>query len=207
TNPQNGSKVEAGGGATIIFASPMDPKSFADKIHVSPKPDPMNLQAYEGSNTIYINFTSLPATTYTITLDAGAADPYGNKIKDSYTFSFTTLDVLPSLGIATKDIVAYTSAYRPDTMLIASGINVKQVDAGVAPITMADLQNLPWNYGYLDIYRYSPPPFTRTWTIPVSAKVNERVDIPLKLASDQGGQLPPGAYFVQMTAPEFNAVG
>ncbi len=205
TYPQDGGKVEPGQGVSIIFNAPMDYKTFADKVHVDPKPE--NLQISGGGNSLYIGFQSLPATTYTVTLDAGAADYYGNAIKEPTTVHFTTLDLAPSLGIATRDIVAFTNAYLPDTVVIAAGVNITQVNARLTALELPEFLAIPSNYGYPDIYNWRPPRVTRSWSVPVQAKPNARAEVPLKLAGDQGGKLPPGVYYLEVTAPEFSKVG
>src|SRR5258708_39180774 len=102
----------------------MDEKSFAGKVHVDPKPDELTISG--GGNMLYINFQPKAATKYTVILDAGAADPYGNTIKTPTVITFTTLDYLPSLGLAIRDIFAFTSAYRPDTTVIAAGVTMSR---------------------------------------------------------------------------------
>ena len=57
----------------------MDFQSFAGRVHVDPKPE--NLQINGGGNSLYIGFQSLPATAYTVTLDAGVAWIIGDNIQ------------------------------------------------------------------------------------------------------------------------------
>ncbi|MEP7285907.1 MAG: Ig-like domain-containing protein [Chloroflexota bacterium] len=200
--PKNGDKVEPGGGMNVIFSAPIDPKSLVDKVHVDPKPD--NLSINPGGNTLYINFQSLPATTYTVTLDAGIADPYGNTIKDPVKITFSTMDALPSLGVATRDVFALTSAYRPDTSILAAGVNISQIDARLSALELPELLGILDEYGNFNIYNYSPAHITRSWTQKLQAKPNERAVADLKLAGDNGGKLAPGAYYLDLTAPEIS---
>ncbi len=205
TYPADGSKAEPGQGVQITFSAPMDFKSFAGKVHVEPKPE--NLQLGGGGNFLSIQFQSLPATSYTVTLDAGAADIYGNTIKNPTVIHFTTLDALPGLGLATRDVVAFTNAYRPDTTVIAAAINVSQVDVSLSALELSDFVTLPWEYGYLNLNNFRPPRITRQWTQKLDVKPNTRAELPLKLAGDSGGQLKPGLYYLEVTSPEFRRDG
>src|SRR5262249_51195546 len=140
TYPLDGGKAEPGQGVSIAFNAPMDFKSFADRVHVEPKPE--NVQLSGGGNSLYIGFQSLPATAYTVTLDAGATDEYGNPIKETTVIHFTTLDFAPGLGIGTRDIVAFTSAYRPDTIMLAAGVNISKVEASLSALELPELLNI-----------------------------------------------------------------
>ncbi len=201
TYPQNGQKIPPGQGLSIQFNTIMDEKSFAGRVHVDPKPD--NVSISGGGTSLYVGFNSLPATTYTVTLDAGASDPYGNTIKEPTVVTFTTTDLPPSLGLATRDIIAVTSAYRADTTMIASTINVSQLNVNLSTLELPEfLQLVARNNGYPYLYNWQPPRITRSWTQPVENKPNTQSLLYLKLGGDQGGQLPPGVYYFDVNAPE-----
>src|SRR5450432_1603344 len=202
SNPPNGGKIPPGAGLLVTFNAAMDQNSFAGKVHVDPKPD--NLNIFSGGETLDISFASLPATTYTVTIDAGISDPYGNAIKTPTVITFSTLNASPSLGLATKDTFAFTSAYRADTVVNAAAINISQIDSQISALEPNEFFGLldPQN-GYPQLNNYKPPRVTRAWSTKVDAKVNERAAVALKLAGDQGGKLAPGVYYLQVTSPEF----
>ena len=110
---------------------------------------------------------------------------------------------MPSLGLATRDVVAVTNSYRPDTTILAAAINIKTIQATLSALELPDFFQVPWNYGYPDLSQYNPPRVTRKWTIPVDGKTNTTAEVPLKLAGDQGGALTPGVYYLQVTSPEY----
>jgi alpha-2-macroglobulin len=179
----------------------MDQQSFAGRVHVEPKPAE-NLTISGGGTSLYIGFQSLPATTYTVTLDAGATDPYGNAIKESTTVTFSTTDLPPSLGLATRDQIALTSAYRPDTIMLAGAVNISQIDMSLSALELGEFLQMLTANGYPYVYNFQPPRITRTWTENVEAKANTTSVVELKLASDQGGKLAPGVYYLIASAPE-----
>src|SRR5262249_23222594 len=130
TDPPNGGLIDPGRGVNVQFNTQMDPASFADKVHVEPKPE--NLSVSPGGNYLYINFAALPATKYTVSLDGGLKDIYGNEIKTPFTLTFSTKDYQPSLVLVVRDVAAFTSAYRPNTSIAASSTNVTTIDARLA---------------------------------------------------------------------------
>ena len=132
TYPASGARVDPGSGVSVQFSTQMDAKSFVDRIHVDPKPEDLSISP--GGDYLYINFQSRPATKYTITLDAGLADIYGNIIKEPYTLGFSTLDAPASMYLIVRDQVAFTSAYRPNTSILLTSINVMSVEAQLAAV-------------------------------------------------------------------------
>ncbi|HLY27693.1 MAG TPA: Ig-like domain-containing protein [Aggregatilineales bacterium] len=104
TEPADGDKVDAGYGVSISFSTLMKFSTVKDRVHITPLPSDLNITrdnyygSYDPSNTsngdgitdLRLDFIALPATTYTVTLDAGAQDIYGDTISIPYKFSFAT---------------------------------------------------------------------------------------------------------------------
>ncbi|MFN8419583.1 MAG: Ig-like domain-containing protein [Anaerolineae bacterium] len=199
TNPTNGALVQPGAGVMIQYNTNMDASSFAGKVHITP--EPKTFQIYGGQYT-QINFLSQPATTYTITIDAGVKDIYGNVIDQPFVSTFTTTDAPPEVALGARDVVNVTSAYRPETVVQAAAINVSQVIMNVTALEFNELLSLPWSSGYLDLYNYNPPRVTRTVQFPLNVDRNVRVDMTIPLSGEAGVPVPPGAYYLDIGAPE-----
>jgi hypothetical protein len=122
TSPFNGETVQPYQGIWIQFNAPMDRQSFTGKVHVDPEPEDLSISP--NGDYLGINFAMQPDTMYTITLDAGVTDVYGNPIKEATVFSFTTTSYQPALHVAMRGDIAFTSAYRPDTRLLAVSTNI-----------------------------------------------------------------------------------
>ncbi|MCC6975883.1 MAG: Ig-like domain-containing protein [Anaerolineae bacterium] len=200
TSPRNGEKVYPGSGAVIYFSTPMDEKSFVDKVKVEPKPE--NLSLYPSYTSLSIQFRSLPATTYTITLEAGVKDIYGNEIKEPYTFSFSVENYRPSLRITPRSGLNLTSAYRENTSIVATMVNIQTIELKIAKLSVEELLRMSDDYGGINLYNYIPPRFDRIWTMPVEAAANEVKALRLDLA-EGGGALTPGIYYIEAWSPQF----
>ena len=83
----------------IRFASPMDEQSLNDHIRVNPEADTVYPYFNSYDNTYYLNFEMRPATTYTVTIMAGAMDIYGNSLDRDISYAYTTADLDPMVFI------------------------------------------------------------------------------------------------------------
>jgi len=80
------------------LTNPIDPETFkADKNTVSPKMAEQFIESY--GQYLQIEGTTEPKTTYTVTLDAGMKDLYGQKLEGQRRYTFTTgeLQVYPAM--------------------------------------------------------------------------------------------------------------
>lgn len=201
TYPAQGEKVNPGGGVSIEFNAPMDRDSFKGRVHIDPQPDKLSINA--GGNNLYLSFTSLSGTTYTVTIDPGVADPYGNTINEPFKLTFSTGDLPAMMNFAQRGQVLLTSAYRPNTAILGATVNVSGIEARLATLSVSELMGLSRGYGYFDLQNYQPGNVIRSWTQPVQAQPNIRADVTLNLASENGGQLRPGIYYLELFAPEW----
>ena len=201
SSPENGQQnVGPGSGVSLTYNAPMDEKSFAGKVHVSPAAD--NLSISGGGPQLYISFNSRPQTTYTVTVDAGVTDPYGNPVKSPTTITFTTTALPASLTVASRGgQVNLTNAYLPDTLLQTATINVATIDWQLRSATASDMmtylssgQNLPDS---------AQPIHAGQQT--VENTPNTSVISKIKLNGDQGGALKPGLYWLSLTSPQMAA--
>lgn len=197
TYPTAGQTIEPyGGSVSVQFNTLMDEKSFAGKVRVSP--EPKTLQIY-GGQYLQINFPLLPATAYTITVDAGVKDIYGNAIDAPFSFTFNTTDARPQFAFATKDRISVISAYQPKTELKAATINVIKVNVDVAAIDPQTLLRLASPYDSQPLVNYVPAAYIQQVTFPIPVEKNVRAEFPISLVG-AGNKLAPGAYFVRMQA-------
>ena len=201
TYPRDGERIAPGGGASIEFNTEMDQRSFAGKVRVEPPPERLSFSG--GGSYLSIDFQSQPAMTYTITLEAGALDRYGNPIRETTTFRFHTEDLRAGLNVAMRGDLSLTSAYRPDTTILAVTTNISSVQGRLATLSINDLLSLSTQWGYMNLRDWVPQGFTREWSQTIEAARNTRVATPINLASESGGQLAPGLYWVELDSPEF----
>jgi uncharacterized protein YfaS (alpha-2-macroglobulin family) len=200
TYPANGETVPPGTGVSINFNTSINRETFAGRVKVSP--DVKNLTLSPGGSTLYINFQSLPETKYTITLEAGVEDIYGNAIRTPYTFSFTTGSLDPILSVGITPPITVTNAYKPSTTVLASSINVNTINALLARVDLPDLLRISTSYGEPDFRLFAGGTRLREWQIPTNTGRNLRADTTITLAED-GKALPVGVYYLRLDSPEF----
>jgi uncharacterized protein YfaS (alpha-2-macroglobulin family) len=200
TSPGNDELVPPGRGVSVEYNTYMDPESFKGKVHVDPEPKDLSISA--GQYT-YVSFRALPATKYTVTIDAGVKDIYGNAIDTPLVLTFTTTDAQPSLGIAQKDIVALTNAYRPETVIQAAAINIASVSADITELSLDEVLGIFYDpNNYYSLYNYNPPRVTRQFNTLFDGPRNTRLEFPIPLGTQESARVAPGAYFVQVHSPE-----
>jgi alpha-2-macroglobulin len=196
SEPPNGSQdAYPGGGAQITFNTFMDQKSFVDKVKVEPKPEEMTISVY--SQQLYVNFRSKPLTEYTVTVDAGVTDIYGNPTREPIVIRYKTRAFEPSLYVPNKDFVNLTNAYLPDTVVYANTVNVSQIDVTVSEIKVADIFTLRNDYNR--IASLTP---LRTFSVKVAGDLNQQQLTRLPLAGETGGALRPGVYALTVSSPD-----
>ena len=199
--PANGARdVPIGSGVSITYSTIMDQDSFKDRVTVDPKPESLSISA--GGNALYINFSSLPETDYTITVAAGVADIYGNVVNEPFVLRYRTAPTDPQLTLPFRDWISVTNAYRPQTTLPAVSLNLSAIEVKLSALTLDELIALSGNTYYPNLRGYQPPRMTRQWSQPVEAVRNRFVQTTISLAEGDG-KLAPGIYFTEFFAPEF----
>lgn len=104
TRPEDGDEgVYPYGGALIYFASPMNEETLKDRITIEPEPQFEPRFYYrDWSDSYEISFQPWVGATHTITLAAGAEDIYGNRIKEDYSFTYTTGNLDPEVSLRVR---------------------------------------------------------------------------------------------------------
>ena len=213
TSPPDGATEIRGGGFSLDFASRMNIDTLRERIHIEPKPDDWTRVYYSYMNERYdVHFKAQPSTEYTVRIDPGMEDLYGNAITDPLTFSFTTGPLPPTMGLRVPGSVGFYNANRQPTQLFLTHRGVEKVDLELHRLTVkefvADLYggSSRTTSDQLD----SRGALLRRWTI--SGKVAENLtqyDLlrlgahgPISSAEDE--PLAPGAYLLKAFAPELN---
>lgn len=203
---------------SIRFSVPVDFETVQDRISISPEPEDWAVTTNEWDrNHISIDFTPDEYTTYTITVDAGVQDLRGNVMEEPFSYSFTTGPIQPQAYPIINGSFMITSAEREDTRLamMTSGAGAYWVD--VFKVTAEDVSHAaPGNFdsyrggvSFNETFSGDWPYWLREESL-VRAVTQEfdtegRQNIPeeVLLASEKGGKLAPGLYwlYVTTTAP------
>jgi uncharacterized protein YfaS (alpha-2-macroglobulin family) len=207
TPTTGGSNVTPDVSVTIHFNTAMSGTTVLPNITVTPLLTTTQVYSYyrEYDNTAELSWFKEAQTTYTVTVGAGAADPYGNTLGEPYTFRFTTGDHSPfvQLGI---DRFTHFSAYT-ETRISTLYRNVSQVDARLYRLPLTEFFRLTGENQWEVWRNYTIPDpdqnlvWERRYAPIVGANVTARQVLTL---TDDAGNLPaPGFYFLQVSYPEY----
>ncbi len=208
TAPANGAtNVAPEMSVTIHFNTAMSGTTVLPNITVTPLLTTTQVYSYyrEYDNTAELSWFKEAQTTYTVTVGADVADPYGNTLGEPYTFSFTTGDHSPFVRLGIERFTHF-SAYT-ETRISTLYRNVSQVDARLYRLPLDEVFRLTGENQWEVWRNYSIPNpdqnlvWERSYEPIVGANVTARQVLTL---TDDAGNLPaPGFYFLQVSYPEY----
>lgn len=204
TDPANGARdVYPGSGVSIVFKSPMNTQTFADKVQIVEPEGVIWKPIVSGDQTLYLDFATQPETRYTIRFKRGAEDVYGNPIETDYTFSFVTGKIEPWASLPTYERFVLTSAYRDDTRIIMSVRGKPEVRFWLHTVDTGQIGTAMRAY-YNDLERLARrSPLLRQWKQTLDAGPALYGVDEVLLASEQGGKLAPGVYLLRVQNPPY----
>lgn len=224
TNPRNGDAsvdLEYRSGISIHFKTPMKRESLENLLVIEPRPAEVTI-GMESQNSpltrsMWANFKLEYETAYTVTLKAGAEDRFGNQIAEDYVFSFTTGPLRPRAYPIVTGNIMLTSAERENTEIAIRATGKPTVDYTLYKVTPAEL-SFSRMAGYHDYYYYdsdessrpwldNPDALLREWSETYDTEGKRSVPYGAKLASEAGGKLSAGLYYVRVGAPSLYGYG
>ena len=203
TQPADGATNAQRYGATIYFATPMDPKSLEGKIRVSGfTDDQLENAVYTSEGSVSVNVPFKSTTHYTVTLLPGATDRYG-QVLGGYAFSFTTAEPTASVSLALPGYSSqalYSSTAEP--ILYYQTTNLPTVEFTLWPLTADEGRRLMHNFSFA-YPKYNPSlPALRTWSETIRGPKDDVVLGSTSLSG--GGPLGKGYYFLR-TSGEYQS--
>ena len=188
------------GEVVIVFASPMNIDTLADKISIAPPPDAAPHFYYSDWDSSYwISFTAQPSTDYTITVAPGMEDIYGHAISQRQTFSYAAPPLEPEFGIRSAYEVGFYDARRSPTQVHIYQRNADVIDVHLYRVPVDDFAAGLTDEDYVpptESYVPQDDLLLRQWRIESDAPPNETRDELLAL-----GQLDPGLYYLAVDTP------
>lgn len=189
TSPEDGNEyAEPYGGFEIFFNAPMDPETLEDKVTVEPTPwRDFDTYYYDYNHSFQLFFDTEPGTTYTITIAAGMADPYGNTISEPMVVTYTTGNYDPEVNLNVPGFVGLYSAYNPTTRLFSTHRNVSRLDMNLYSVDVPTLGALTGaeSWDFQNSWYPDADEFIRSWSVRVQSQPNQR-RYELLLLSQQG---------------------
>ncbi|HIQ05385.1 MAG TPA: hypothetical protein EYH31_06770 [Anaerolineae bacterium] len=204
TRPQDGSVgINPTRGVRILLNTEIDPDTIPDNVTIIPEPTRVYSYYNRWDKAIYLSWSMIPSTTYTVTIGAGLADPYGNTIGEDYTFSFTTGNYRPYAFILSTGQIGTLNAYT-DTVVGVSYRNVSRLDFQLYKLTEGKVRQLMGRNGwkYWQNFRGSEASLVHAWSVPAAPTLNKPVSQKIMLTDADGNRLSPGLYMLELRAPE-----
>ena len=207
TSPGNGARgVKPWGsiGLEITFASPMQREGFLGRLSLSPTVTPVYTYWSEYDTQVRIYFEREPASTYNVTLDAATPDKYGATLGKALSVRFATGDLSPYAALNSDDRLSTYNAYT-ETVSYVSYQNVSRLDLALYRLSPPAFVRLNSNWEAWNHFVPDESDLVRAWSLKVSPPRNQPQLRAVNLRTGQNEPLPPGLYYLQLTAPESRA--
>lgn len=202
--PRNGAvHVNPQGEVEITFASPMLREGFMRYVRITPAVTEVYTDWTSSDTQLRLSFEMRPQTAYRVQLDARALDRYGTPLGRAVDVRFTTGDLEPYVQLRQAERLQVYGAYT-ETVVYAGARNVSRLEVELYALDEDTFMNLS-AYGGWDAWdKFDPTPaqLVQQWTVPVDQSRNTDALIPIPLRSNAATPLPPGIYYLRLTAPE-----
>ncbi|MBN1249999.1 MAG: hypothetical protein JXC32_20210, partial [Anaerolineae bacterium] len=204
TYPQDGDEdVEVHSDVEIYFASPMQREMLLDYLTIIPAPTQVYSYWHNADTELRLSFATQPATDYRVELSADYPDRYGALLGESLLLRYTTGDLSPYASLSTLGSIGTFNAYT-DTVIYARHRNVTRLDLALYELPLETFMRLHGygSYTYRRDFRPSGTTLVREWSVPVDGDRNTTYLRRIDMVEANGEQLPPGVYYLELTAPE-----
>ena len=129
TYPEDGAINIGSGGFSLHFASRMNIDTLRERIQIDPKPEAITRDFYSRFDDRFdIHFRAQPSTQYTVRIEPGMEDIYGNPISEPLTFRFTTGPLPPRVEMKTPGPVGFYNANHHPTQLYITHRGVDELN-------------------------------------------------------------------------------
>ena len=196
-------------GFTIYFVSPMRFDTLKDKVVITPEPEG-NWQWYYGDYGIYGDAWTMytyglqPSTTYTVKIQPGMEDLYGNKITQGQTVRFTTAAYEPmaNLQIPYEGPAIYRVGGPQDFYI--SSRNVRDISLRLYRLSPERFAAMQLVYGEENPWNYNPVDNDLVWKsdTKITGRLNERILSDYTPQQKGGEALAPGFYILTLDSPQ-----
>jgi len=180
---------------SIQFASPMKLDSLKNKIKISPQPK-KELEWYFNDYNWELNVYGLePATEYVVRILPGMVDIYGNTIKNEYSYTFRTGDIVPYARLVLPWQPLVYRAKGPQEVFFEQ-TNLDSATISVYPVTFDEFNRMLTGKSDLTYFNPKVQP-VREWEAVAEDAVRNQMDsVNIKLEDSKGNSLRPGYYFI-----------
>ncbi|MBN2004663.1 MAG: Ig-like domain-containing protein, partial [Anaerolineae bacterium] len=184
----------------ITFNTRIDPATVLPNLTMTPPFSPTQVYTYfsDYNNTFVLQFSAQPSTEYTVVIDDGIADPYGNTIPRGRTVKFHTGPLPPNYRLRVPDMIGTYDAALP-AQLVIGHVNVSRVNLRLYKLPLDALFTSRWQWE-----EQLPPgnQLLREWRQNLESPLNKQSYTVVDLTETPGGTLEPGVYLLETDSPD-----
>ena len=187
------------GGVRIQFTAPLGKQDLTDKFLFSPAiGDPFVSNFSE--KEVYISGIFAYNTAYTLTLQAGIHDKWGQNLKEPVVINFRTQAPQPSLTFSTLLGGGMAFLTPGETAFSGQATNIKTLRIGSAALSVDEYAHLASIYSFERSQKYDGPGLS-TYEIQKNLPMDKNVPVDIPLTA-VGTTRAPGLYYYQVDSPE-----
>jgi len=191
------------GGVQVRFTTPLDKQDLNGKFTFLPAVGDPYISA-NGENAVYISGIFSQRSDYTLTIQPGLRDKWGQVLKEPVVIHFQTPAPPASLGLAVALAENIAFITPRESALSGRATNIKTLNVGYAALTATEFARIASRGSFERASAYAgilagPPltKFDRALSLPVDK--SSLVELPLNAA---GKTQPTGLYFYQYQSPD-----
>ncbi len=191
------------------YSNPLDLRSFRGKVRIEPSqkdekgsPVPVEVVTYTDTS-VHIGYNYLPSTDYTITIDPGVKDYFGNGYNEKTELKFTTPASKPALDLEKGTDLSVLDGYQASRFYVKS-VNIDYAAFKLKKLTPEQFSRL-YSEGYIDYNNEtfkSLTDFDFEGKLAVTLGFNEKGHTALDLDALSGGKLAGGFYYLELGNPK-----
>ncbi len=200
------------GGVRITFKNPVDKEMLEKHARLSPalpKDSPAvswNIDEWNENRIAVMYPEGAPSTKYTVMVDVGMTDLYGQHLKEPYTFTFSTPEVPSKVFIHSNgDFGIFERGKAPVYYL--NNVNVKTMDVEFAKLALPEFLSIRsravLSYGNTADNDIKSKEGYQSWSITPPSKHDVWAVTPFDVEKKVGQSLAPGIYTMQLSSPEY----
>ncbi len=206
TDPRDGAREAPPHTAfRIVFNTPIDPKTVMPNLTITPDLAATDVHTYFSryDNTFALYFGAKPSTDYSVVIENGIADPYGNTIPRGQTVRFRTAPLSPDYQLRVPDLVATYDAGLPAEIAVGY-VNLDRLSFRLYQLSIDALKDYPWEWQ--DANRVPDRnALRREWEVRLEAPLNQQQTVVIPLANTPDSTLAPGVYLLDVDAPDLDS--